>query len=71
MTVNALTTEARRDEMTQDQIDDARAKAEIAIQKILLALEDETGVDIEDVNVDTRNFASLNVEIFMEGGSWA
>lgn len=53
-------------QLPEDTSDDARARAEIAIQKILLDLENETGREIDEVNVDTRNFASLNVEIFFE-----
>jgi hypothetical protein len=42
------------------------ADAEVAIQKILLELEDELlsfGKTIDFVNVDTRNFAGLKTEI--------
>jgi hypothetical protein len=46
------------------RVDDARAKAEIAIQRVLLDLEAAACMKIEEVSVDTRNFASLNVEIF-------
>jgi len=42
----------------------ARAKAEIAIEKILQGLEHDTMLKIDQVEVDTRNFANLNVEIF-------
>lgn len=44
--------------------DNARAKAEIAIEKILRGLEHDTMLKIDQVQVDTRNFAELNVEIF-------
>lgn len=44
--------------------DNARAKAEIAIEKILQGLEHGTMLKIDQVQVDTRNFANLNVEIF-------
>lgn len=44
--------------------DSARAKAEIAIEKILQGLEHDTMLKIDNVEVDTRNFANLNVEIF-------
>lgn len=49
--------------------DDACAKAEIAIEKILRALEAESGGRIDYVEVDTRNFANLNVEIFFREGA--
>lgn len=44
--------------------DSARAKAEIEIEKILLRLEEEAGVRLGSVEVDTRNFANCNVEIW-------
>lgn len=44
--------------------DNARAKAEISIEKILHGLEHDTMLKIDNVEVDTRNFANLNVEIF-------
>jgi hypothetical protein len=44
--------------------DNARAKAEIAIEKILRGLEHDTMLKIDQVQIDTRNFAELNVEIF-------
>ncbi len=46
--------------------DHARAKAEIAIEKILQGLEHDTMLKIDQVEVDTRNFANLNVEIFFQ-----
>jgi len=46
--------------------DNARAKAEIAIEKILQGLEHDTMLKIDSVEVDTRNFANLNVEIFFQ-----
>jgi hypothetical protein len=45
-------------------IDVACAKAEKAIRKILLGLEHDTMRRVEQVNVDTRNFAECSVEIF-------
>jgi hypothetical protein len=48
----------------QAAADNARAKAEIAIEKILHGLEHDTMLKIDQVQVDTRNFANLNVEIF-------
>ena len=50
--------------MNDAQIDDARAKAEIAIEKILLDLEETTGCKIDEVSVDVRNFANCDVEIW-------
>ena len=44
--------------------DNARAKAEIAIERILQGLEHDTMLKIDQVQIDTRNFANLNVEIF-------
>lgn len=46
---------------------DLRARAEIAIQNILLNLEEQAGKKIDRVDVDTRNFANSNVEIFFAG----
>lgn len=40
--------------------------AETAIQKILLDLQERQGIKIENVSVDTRNFANLSVEIFVQ-----
>jgi hypothetical protein len=45
--------------------DDRRLMAEKRIQCILLDLQAQTE-DIDHVNVDTRNFANLHVEIFFE-----
>lgn len=39
--------------------------AEEAIQKILFALEERTNRSVDLVNVDTRNWANLKVEITM------
>lgn len=49
---------------TEAAVDNARAKAEIAIEKILHDLEHATMLKIDQVQIDTRNFANLNVEIF-------
>jgi hypothetical protein len=48
-----------------DDRDDKRAKAEIAIERILFALQEATE-KIDHVEIDTRNFANLNVEIFFK-----
>lgn len=37
--------------------------AELAIQKILLDLWNEHGISVEDVEVDTHNFANMKTEI--------
>jgi hypothetical protein len=44
-------------------------KAELAIQKIVLELDEELivyGVRVETVNVDTRNFANMATDIVIE-----
>ena len=46
--------------------DERRKIAEEAIQRILLNLEDDTGDGIACVNIDTREFANLKVEIFFD-----
>lgn len=43
----------------------ALRKAEKAVQKILFDLEQETRMSVENVEVDTRNFAQLRTEIFL------
>lgn len=40
--------------------------AEKRIQRILLDLE-ETGIRVDEVRIDTRNFANCSVEIFLAG----
>ena len=55
-----------RTRATEAAIDNARAKAEIAIEKILQGLESDSGIEIDQVQVDTRNFSNLNVEIFFK-----
>lgn len=44
----------------------ARRNAEEQIQRILIDLEEEAGEEIDSVDVDTRQFANLRVEIFFE-----
>jgi hypothetical protein len=39
--------------------------AETAIRKILIDLQERFGCEVEQVNVDTRNFANLAVEIMV------
>lgn len=41
-----------------------RTKAEKDIQKILIDLYNDTEIRIAHVNVDTRNYANMDVEIF-------
>jgi hypothetical protein len=53
--------------MTQPEADAARAKAEAAIEKILIGLENDTGRRLDFVTVDTRNFARCDVEIWFVG----
>jgi hypothetical protein len=43
--------------------DEALKQAELRIQRILLDLAERLGQDIEHVEVDTRNFSNLRVEI--------
>ncbi|TDX61967.1 hypothetical protein EDE12_11269 [Methylosinus sp. sav-2] len=52
--------------MASDLDNDPRvAAAEEAIQKILLDLEEEVGVSVELVDVDTHNFCQLRTSIFL------
>ena len=48
------------------RIDALTDAAEKAIQKILRDLEDETFKSVDQVNVDTRNFANCATEIFLK-----
>ena len=48
---------------SQAAVDDARAKAEIQIEKILNGLEYETKRKLKTVEVDTDNFELPQVEI--------
>lgn len=48
-----------------DAQEQAVEKAEKAIQKILIDLENDNNVEIESVDVDTRNFSNLRTEIFV------
>lgn len=57
---------AALEQATQKAIETATRKAELAIQKILLGLEHDTLLCIESVQVDTRNFSNMRVEIFLE-----
>jgi hypothetical protein len=51
--------------LTTEQ-DAAVSKAEVRIRKILIDLEDETGLQIDHMRVDTRNFANNDVSIFLK-----
>ncbi len=44
----------------------ALEKAEEQIQKILIDLEEEASVEIESVEVDTRQFSNLRVQIIAQ-----
>lgn len=46
-------------------VEQAISEAEKKIQKILLDLENDAGVKIDNVGVDTRNYANLAVEIYI------
>lgn len=63
-------TQMRADQMPDQQtcslIDGACEKAEKAIQRVLLELEEETGKRVVIVEVDTRNFANLATSIFVK-----
>lgn len=50
--------------MSPKQIETACQEAEKRIQRTLLDLQEEVGARIDQVNVDTRNFANCGVEIF-------
>lgn len=54
------------DQQTCSLVEGACDKAEKAIQKILLDLQDELGVRVVAANVDTRNYANCAVEIFVK-----
>lgn len=49
--------------MTDKQIERIKAAAE-RVQNILLDLQEDVGGLIDQVRVDTRNFANCSVEIF-------
>lgn len=51
---------------TFEQQDAARKAAEKLISAALLELEEKTGRKIEAVDVDTRQFANLRVNIFFD-----
>jgi hypothetical protein len=56
-------TMATLENATEAAIDDARAKAEIAIEKILRDLEHDTMRKVYAVDIDTMNFPTPDVEI--------
>lgn len=58
--------ERPRAKFEQGDVAAARNRAEIAISKILRDLEMEIMRRIDAVDVDTRNFANLHVEIFLK-----
>jgi hypothetical protein len=47
-------------------IETATEKAETAIKRILIGLEEDTLRHVDQVNVDTRNFANLAVDIILK-----
>jgi hypothetical protein len=52
--------------LTTEQDEDALvSKAEVRIQKVLIDLYNELGLDVESVNVDLRAFANYAVEIII------
>lgn len=51
---------------TEKAINRAREKAEDAVTKILIGLQNDTGLDLDHINVDTRNFANCKCEIFFQ-----
>ena len=59
---------ATLEEATAKAVEVATAKAEQAIQKILLSLENDTLMRVDHVNIDTRNFAQLRTDIFLRRG---
>lgn len=54
-----------------DKHEAAVKAAELKIQEILFDLSENTGREIDQVQVDTRRFGNLKVEIFFEGGPLA
>lgn len=48
------------------EIDAATTKAEKAIQRILIDLANETGMCVELVEVDTRNYGCCRTAIFLK-----
>lgn len=53
-------------EETDQSIEIATRKAEEAIKKILLSLEQDTHMRVDHVNIDTRNYANCGTEIFLK-----
>lgn len=50
-----------RDMTTEEMLEEAERR----IQRLLLDLEEAAGKRIDQVNVDTRNYANCSVEIFL------
>lgn len=48
-------------------VHDLRTQAERRIRAILVELEEAEEREVDQVRVDTRNFANLTVEIFFKG----
>lgn len=55
------------DSLRAENIESAVHDAEGKIQKILIDLENDFGIEIEQVDVDTRDFSNLRVDIFTVG----
>lgn len=51
------------EELTNEAIENARSKAEHAIEEILIELDYATCCKISHVMIDTRNFANYDCEI--------
>jgi hypothetical protein len=60
---------ATLEQATAEAIEVATAKAERAIQRILCNLENDTLLMVDQVTVDTRNFAQLRTEIHLRRGN--
>lgn len=53
--------------MNQETIRLKRGQCERVIREALIKFANDTGKRIEQVNIDTRNFANYATEIFLEG----
>ena len=52
-------------DLAERAVETATKKAEDAIRRILLDLENDTLRHVDQVNVDTRNFANCDVDIIL------
>lgn len=55
-----------RPAMTNEELLKLVADAEKRIQRVLRDLQEEVGGRVNEVNVDTRNYANCLVEIFLD-----